>query len=179
VALAVLLLLALGLAWQLNRPAALKPAAAPPPRLPASTPTTPGAFRFSFPEEELNARAGQLPAGPAQDVRVDLQPGLLIMTGTVALGPVKGVVRAELEPYVEQGRVAVRVREARLGGVPLPPGVRVALADRAAQLLSREQDRYPDLVLDRVEVTDTEILLVGHLKRHPGAAAAGGGAEKP
>lgn len=125
-------------------------------------PVPPGSSRLSLGEGELSAQLRAAAGDQVSDLAVDCRPGVLVITGNLAQGPVRLPARVVVEPFVEGGAVSVRIRQASLGRLPLPREVSDALAQRARQLLAQEQKKIHGLVVDSVEVTDGEIVFTGH-----------------
>lgn len=69
----------------------------------------------------------------------------------------------ELVPFVEGGRVALRMKSAKIGPVNVPGDLAQLLANHAARALTREQEKLPGLVVDRIVVKEGEMEVTGHL----------------
>ncbi|HEY3398690.1 MAG TPA: LmeA family phospholipid-binding protein [Armatimonadota bacterium] len=154
--------LAIGLLWpQLQTK--LRPSA--PANSLASSAVKPGPRHLTITEQELTSRLRQAVGAQARDTKVQLLPGRMIVTGTVSRQGFQAPVRAELEPYVDQGKLSVRLLSAKLGPLPLPAALTDSLAQKAREALRQQQDRVKGLVVDTVEVKQGEMLLTGHFDR--------------
>jgi hypothetical protein len=109
--------------------------------------------------EEGLAAAG---ANALRDASVDLRPpdsgvsGLLELRGTLEDQPVP--VTATVDLVVTGGRIAPRVRDARVGPVPVPAGVRT---DLNAQLRHVGLLADRGITVDSLRTTDTELIVTG------------------
>ncbi len=134
----------------------------------SARPAAPGASRLALTEAELTSQLRAAAGGQVTDIAVDCRPGVLVVTGNLDRGPVRLPARVVVEPFVEAGAVSIRIRQASLGPLPLPREVSDTLAARARQMLAQEQRKIPGLVVDGVEVTDSEIVLTGHFESSAG-----------
>lgn len=130
--------------------------------LPAGPPIAEGPNRLVLSEAQLTQMLRRAAGSNAADAQVALAPGQILVTGTIKKGALGLPMRVVLEPTVENGSLAVVVREARMGGLPLPQEVAATLAARIKQALYQEQQKLHGLVLDTVEVKDGELVLTGH-----------------
>jgi hypothetical protein len=134
------------------------------PRAQPGSPLPPGSSRLVLGEAELTSRLREAVGNQVGDLAVDCRPGILVITGSLRRGAVRLPARVVVEPFVEGGLISVRIREASLGPLPLPSEVSGPLAQRAQQMLHHEQKRIKGLVVDTVEVTDTQIVFTGHFE---------------
>lgn len=133
-----------------------------------SKPIPPSSSRLVLGEAELTSRLRDAVSNQVGDLVVDCRPGMLVITGNLQRGAVRLPARVVVEPFVEGGLVSVRIRQASVGPLPLPQEVSGPLAQRAKQMLHQEQKRIKGLVVDTVEVTDTEIVFTGHFETGAG-----------
>jgi uncharacterized protein YpmS len=136
--------------------------------------TPPGPNRLVLSEAQLTDMLRQAAGSNAPDARVTLEPGRLVVTGTVKKGLLGLPLHAAIEPFVEDGTLSVRVQEAKVGGMPLPQEATMALAGRVRHVLYQEQQKIKGLALDTVEIKDKQLVLTGHFEagttagtRHP------------
>ncbi len=140
------------------------------PAAPVRSPAQEGPNRLVLTEAQLTEMLRRAAGDHAAEAQVALESGQIVVTGTIRKGALGLPMRVVLEPAVENGALAVAVREAKMGGMPLPQEVTAALAGRVKQALYQEQQKIKGLVVDTVEVKDKELVLTGHF-------AAGGTAE--
>ncbi len=164
---AIVLGTALGMLWGRlphAREVADKPGASKP-RATTDKPVPEGPEKLVLSETQLTEMLRQAAGTSAQDAKVLLQPGQIVVQGTVKHAGLAVPTRAILEPYAEGGSISVVVREAKAAGVPLPRGAVAALADRVKHMLGEQQQKIKGLVVDTVEVKDKELVLTGHFER--------------
>lgn len=146
------------------------------PAAPARPPVPEGPNRLVLTEAQLTEMLRRAAGNHAAEAQVTLEPGQMVVTGTVKKGALGLPLRVVLEPTVENGALAVVVREAKMGGLPLPQEVTTALAGRVKQALYQEQQKIKGLVIDTVEVKDRELVLTGHFAA---GTTAGGTTPRP
>lgn len=130
----------------------------------ATTATQPPRILATFTDANLTEQLRQSMQGQGETLSVHLEPNLIVVTGKVQrfLGQ---EVRAELVPYVEGGRVALRMKSARVGPVRVPSDVAQVLSNHAARALTREQEKIPGLVVDEIVVKQGEMEVAGHIDK--------------
>jgi hypothetical protein len=131
-----------------------------------TTPSRPGEgmIRATFTDADLTQQLRQSMHGEGDNLSVHLEPNLVVVTGKVNkfLGQ---EVRAELTPFVEGGRVSLKMKRATVGPVKVPLEVAQMLSNQAARALTREQEKIPGLMVDSIVVTQGEMEVSGHLDK--------------
>ncbi len=116
-----------------------------------------GSLTLSAPEAEVNRCLVRYQAQiqrqtPFQSVDVDFRPGEVDIRGHWAWFSIV----ASIEPYVDQGRVYVRLQKVRLGFLPLPAFLFRAPVSRVNAELERFFQRPPLSYVEVQEVVVTE-----------------------
>ena len=158
-----------GMLWgRMSRPVAspvgTKPSK-PAPAKPAKPvkPIKQGSEQLVLSEGQLTEMLRQAAGEAASDAKVTLEPGLIVVTGKLKRGSLGVPLRMSVEPYVENGSISVRVKEAKAGGLSLPDAAG-SLAVRIKAALYEQQQKIKGLVVDTVEIKDKELVLTGHFE---------------
>ena len=123
-----------------------------------------GQFELSFTPAQLNQTLRQAVGERVQDPKLTLEPGVIVITGRPTQGQLTVAARIELEPFVEGGKIKVKVRKATLGSLPLPPALSNLLAQQVEQMLAEQQAKQKGLVVDSVQVSAGALTIQGHLQ---------------
>ena len=138
------------------------------------TPGQEGPNKLVISESELTKRLRDAAGENARNAQVTLEPGRIVISGSVQKGALALPLRVALEPFIENGSLSVVVREGTLGGIALPRDATVALAGQVKHVLYQEQQKIKGLVLDTVEVKDKQLTLTGHFREGAKAGKAPG-----
>lgn len=132
---------------------------------PAATPTlAPGSFEIILTEAELNqslSRAVQDASAPLQDAAVELQPGLLIVTGKAQLGFFPVDLRLAAAVTVQDGKAQAQIQEVQVNGRVVGGAVRQQVDRLLAPYLSQLANLGDGATLQTVEIGEDEVRIVG------------------
>jgi hypothetical protein len=132
---------------------------------PAATATpAPGSFEIILTEAELNqslSRAVQDASAPLQDVAVDLQPGLFIVTGRAVLGFFPVDLRLAATVVVQDGKAQAQIQEVKVNGRVAGGAVRQQVDRLLAPYLSQITDLGEGATVQTVEIGEGQVRIVG------------------
>ncbi len=121
-----------------------------------------GVLTLQVPEEEFNRCLERYQSAirrqtPFRSVDVDFRPGEVRLRGHLAWFS----LTVSVEPYVDQGRVYVRLREVRLGVLPLPTFLLRPHVARLNAELERAFQRPPlsHIEVQRLDINDDGFVL--------------------
>lgn len=133
--------------------------------LPAATATpAPGSFEIILTEADLNqslGRAVQDASAPLQDVAVDLQPGLFIVTGRAVLGFFPVDLRIASTVSVQDGKAQAQIQEVQVNGRVAGGVVRQQVDRLLAPYLSQIANLGEGATLQTVEIGEGQVRIVG------------------
>lgn len=132
---------------------------------PAATATpAPGSFEIILTEADLNqslGRAVQDASAPLQDVAVDLQPGLFIVTGRAVLGFFPVDLRIASTVAVQDGKAQAQIQEVQVNGRVAGAAVRQQVDRLLAPYLSQIANLGEGATLQTVEIGEGQVRIVG------------------
>lgn len=121
--------------------AAASSSPSPSPTRASPTPSNPQALTLMFTEQDLTAAARQytpmtVSGITVTDPIVTLQPGRLILTATGHAFFLSGPIVVVAAPAIVDGKAAVQIQSATLGGLALPDSTKQDMADTFARTLA-------------------------------------------
>ena len=131
--------------------------------VPTATPA-PGSFEIILTEADLNqslGRAVQDASAPLQDVAVDLQPGLFIVTGRAVLGFFPVDLRIASTVAVQDGKAQAQIQEVQVNGRVAGGVVRQQVDRLLAPYLSQIANLGEGATLQTVEIGEGQVRIVG------------------
>ncbi len=132
---------------------------------PAATATpAPGSFEIILTEADLNqslGRAVQDASAPLQDVAVDLQPGLFIVTGRAVLGFFPVDLRIASTVAVQDGKAQAQIQEVQVNGRVAGGVVRQQVDRLLAPYLSQIANLGEGATVQTVEIGEGQVRIVG------------------
>lgn len=123
-----------------------------------------GSFEIILTEAELNqslGRAVQDASAPVQDVAVDLQPGLFIVTGKAVLGFFPVNLRIAATVTVQDGKAQAQIQEVQVNGRVVGGAVRQQVDRLLAPYLGQLANLGAGAVLQTVEIGEDQVRVVG------------------
>lgn len=111
--------------------------------------------------EQLQAALGAQQDLPVTDVSVSLEPGLIVGAGKLALGFLNSDVKVSVRLNAVNGKVIPEVVEILLDGNPVPAMLKGQIDSLTTPYLEQASSADYGFYVESIEVTDTEIRIVG------------------
>ncbi len=97
----------------------------------------------------------------AQVKQVNYEGNNIVVAGTYLLAGRPVDVAITLLPSAQGGRLNIEVQEGRVGRLPMPPGMRIAIQHQLDKAMDQAFAAYPDIRVDFVQIRDRALIVGG------------------